>query len=122
MNVGKIEQLTQNNPIVEIGEYVSKYERLVNGVNNWAKEKGILDKATPLTQHSKTQEEVLELQVALEEENLEEIIDALGDILVTLIIQAKMNDLNLIDCLESAYSVISKRTGKMEDGLFVKDE
>ena len=30
--------------------------------------------------------------------------------------------LNLIECLESAYNVISKRTGKMVDGTFVKDE
>jgi hypothetical protein len=28
---------------------------------------------------------------------------------------------SLIDCLESAYNVISKRTGKMVDGQFVKD-
>ena len=27
----------------------------------------------------------------------------------------------LEDCLESAYNVISKRTGKMVDGVFVKD-
>lgn len=45
-----------------------------------------------------------------------------GDQLVTLIIGAHMNGLNLIDCLESAYNVISKRTGKMINGQFVKDK
>jgi len=30
--------------------------------------------------------------------------------------------LNLVECLESAYNIISKRTGKMIDGKFVKDK
>ena len=33
-----------------------------------------------------------------------------------------MQGLKLVDCLESAYNVISKRTGKMVDGQFVKDD
>lgn len=32
------------------------------------------------------------------------------------------NNLTLDECLKTAYSVISKRTGKMVDGVFVKDE
>jgi hypothetical protein len=32
-----------------------------------------------------------------------------------------MQGLTLEECLESAYNVISKRTGKMIDGQFVKD-
>ena len=51
----------------------------------------------------------------------EEIKDALGDILVTIIIGAELQGLQLEDCLESAYNVISNRTGKMVDGVFVKD-
>jgi NTP pyrophosphatase (non-canonical NTP hydrolase) len=49
-------------------------------------------------------------------------VDALGDILVTIIIQAEMQGLKLEECLESAYNVISKRTGKMINGTFVKDK
>ncbi len=33
-----------------------------------------------------------------------------------------MQGLKLTECLESAYNVIAKRTGKMVDGQFVKDE
>lgn len=114
-----------------------KYKRLELDVIKWAKEKGILDKATPLNQLDKTKEEVDELQEALYFDNNgidefqnkkgklvnthEEIQDALGDVLVTLIIQAEMQNMDLIDCLESAYGVISKRTGRMENGIFVKD-
>ena len=62
-----------------------------------------------------------ELIDAIDTDNKIEIEDALGDILVTIIIQAEMHELSLVDCLESAYNVISKRTGKMVDGQFVKD-
>ena len=114
------------------------YKELEEKVIIWAEEKGILDKATPLTQAEKTFEEVQELIEAVEvqEEGLEEfenskgkkvntkeeIKDALGDILVTIIIGAELQGLKLEDCLESAYNVISKRTGVMKDGQFVKDE
>jgi NTP pyrophosphatase (non-canonical NTP hydrolase) len=90
-------------------------------VEQWAEEKGILSKATPLTQAIKTQEEVNELYQAILDDNREEIKDAIGDIMVTLIIQCKMQGMDLQDCLESAYNVIKNRTGKMVDGMFVKD-
>jgi NTP pyrophosphatase (non-canonical NTP hydrolase) len=87
----------------------------------WATQKGILENGTAIAQASKTIEEVNELVEAIIKDDKGEIIDALGDILVTIIIQAEMQGLKLTDCLESAYNVISKRTGKMVDGQFVKD-
>lgn len=117
---------------------MKKYEDLEALVLLWAKEKGILDNATPLAQADKTLEEVNELIEACEAQskgldsfinskgNLvhtkDELSDALGDILVTLIIGAELQGLKLEDCLESAYNVISKRQGKMIDGKFVKNE
>lgn len=113
-------------------------EQLEQLVINWADEKGILAKATPLTQFSKTKEEVEELAHALNVKargfkefinkkgmtvNADsEIEDAIGDIVVTLIIQAKMQGLTLQQCLQSAYDVISKRSGEMRNGKFVKSE
>ena len=99
-----------------------KNMRNKENVLQWAKEKGILDKSNPLKQHEKTQEEVDELKQALIDNNMPEIIDAIGDILVTLIIQAQLNNLDIEDCLEHAYNVIKTRTGKMIDGTFVKDQ
>jgi len=98
------------------------YFELECAVEHWAEEKGILAKATPMAQALKTLEETTELCTAINSDDSEEIIDAMGDIMVTLIIQAKMQSVTLEECLESAYNVISKRTGKMVDGLFVKDE
>ena len=90
-------------------------------IEEWAKEKGILEKATTMKQAEKTLEEVLELMSAIDEDNREEIKDAIGDIMVTLIIQAKMQGMTIEECLNAAYDVISKRTGKMINGQFVKD-
>ena len=97
------------------------YNQLEALVINWANDKGILDKATTHAQAMKTKEEVHELIDAIENDDKEEIHDALGDILVTIIIQAKMQNVSLIQCLEGAYNIIAKRTGKMVDGQFVKD-
>ena len=90
-------------------------------IEEWAKEKGILDKATPIKQALKTLEETTELCNAIVNNDLEEIKDAIGDIMVTLIIQAKMQGMTIEECLNAAYDVISKRTGKMINGQFVKD-
>lgn len=93
-----------------------------NDIINWAKEKGILEKSNPTKQHEKTQEEVDELKKAIEENDREEIIDGIGDAIVTLVIQAELNGLDVEECIESAYNVIKNRTGKMVDGIFVKDK
>lgn len=119
------------------------FYELEKKVIEWASEKEILEKATPLAQANKTLEEVNELLFALTlrdklfvseinsslDENSskifnanDEVKDAFGDILVTIIIGAKMNGLNITDCLESAYNVIKNRTGKMENGQFKKDK
>jgi NTP pyrophosphatase (non-canonical NTP hydrolase) len=99
----------------------SMFQYLEEKVIKWAEEKGILQKATKMKQGIKTLEEVNELLAAIHDNNEPEIVDALGDILVTIIIQAEMNGLKLTDCLESAYNVIAKRSGKMINGEFKKD-
>ena len=113
------------------------YQELEKLVLKWANDKGILEKATPMAQANKTLEEVQELIEAVDWQNFnfktyvnekgkqvntkEEIKDALGDILVTIIIGAKLQGLRLEDCLESAYNVIKNRNGVMRDGQFHKD-
>jgi NTP pyrophosphatase (non-canonical NTP hydrolase) len=97
------------------------YNQLESLVIEWAANKGILEKATTAAQANKTMEECQELIDAIQDNNREEIADALGDILVTIIIQAKMQNMSLVECLEGAYNIIAKRTGKMVDGQFVKD-
>lgn len=94
---------------------------LETSVVQWASEKGILDKSTKIKQALKTLEETLELLLAIVEDDREQIKDAIGDIQVTNIIQAHMNGTNMEECLRKAYETIALRTGKMENGFFVKD-
>lgn len=91
-------------------------------VIKWAEEKQILTKATPMSQALKTLEEVHELLTAINCNDRDEIKDAFGDILVTIIIGAKLSGLDIEDCLESAYQVIKNRTGSIKNGQFVKDK
>lgn len=97
------------------------YYELESLVEKWAEDKGILEKATTMKQAEKTHEEVLELMSAIDEDDTDEIRDAIGDIMVTLIIQAKMQGMTIEECLNTAYDVISKRSGRMVDGQFKKD-
>ncbi len=97
------------------------YFELEACIAGWAKEKRIMRDSNPLKQAIKTQEEVNELLNAILDQDKAQINDALGDIMVTLIIQAEMQGLRLEDCMTDVYKTISKRKGKMINGLFVKD-
>jgi NTP pyrophosphatase (non-canonical NTP hydrolase) len=100
---------------------IKNFEDLNSLVIEWAREKGILEKATPMAQGLKTLEEVTEMLQAIRTNDKSELIDAIGDSVVTLIIQAELNAVNIVDCLSSAYNVISKRNGMMINGVFVKE-
>lgn len=90
-------------------------------VIKWAEERGIFNDGDPLAQLDKTQEELNETIEAVKNDDHAEIADGIGDMLVTIIIAAKMMDLDPTTCLEQAYNEIKDRTGEMVDGKFVKD-
>jgi predicted transcriptional regulator len=96
--------------------------QLEQKVIEWARVKGILDNGTREGQAHKTIEEANELLKAVIDDDEAEIVDAIGDVCVTIIIQARMNGWSLGQCLESAYNVIAARSGKIVDGVFVKDK
>tara|TARA_Y100001938_G_C8100050_1_gene441009 strand:- start:310 stop:606 length:297 start_codon:yes stop_codon:yes gene_type:complete len=91
-------------------------------VIEWADDRGIFEGSTPLLQFSKTMEEVNELYDGILAGETDEIKDAIGDVIVTLIIQAQMWGLSVEDCLHHAYKTICVRTGNVINGKFVKDE
>ena len=88
---------------------------------DWGVQKGILPHAEPLAQLDKTKEEVGELELAIYEHDIDEVKDAIGDIYVTITMQAEAWGLTMEQCVQAAYDVIKSRTGKMVDGKFVKD-
>lgn len=90
-------------------------------IREWAHAKGIYMHGDPKTQYIKLQEESGELAKALLKNDEAEVIDAIGDMVVVLTNLARLKGYKIEDCIDSAYNVIAKRTGKMENGTFVKD-
>ena len=91
-------------------------------IRDWARSRGLYDKGNSHTQYVKLQEEAGELAKALLKEDQPEVIDAIGDIVVVLTNLAHLQGVSIEHCIKSAYEVINKRTGKMINGTFVKDE
>jgi len=96
------------------------FKTLENRVLEWASDKGLLRKENSFIQLTKTIEEIGEVARALIKNNRDELIDGLGDVLVTLIILAKQNGLDITTCLDMAYKEIKDRTGKTVNGSFIK--
>ena len=72
-----------------------EFEDLKSLVVGWAERKGILEHGKPMKQLLRTLEEITELHAAIEADNLEEILDAIGDVVVTLVTYAKMKSITL---------------------------
>ena len=90
-------------------------------IRDWAEYRGIYAEGDPKTQYIKLMEEAGELGRAILKQNREEQKDAIGDMVVVLTNLAELLDMPIEECVESAWNVISKRTGKMINGTFVKD-
>ena len=97
-------------------------DAMFSRIREWAQDRGLYDKGNAHTQYVKLQEEAGELAKALLKEDKPEIIDAIGDMVVVLTNLSHMQGVTIEHCIDSAYKVISKRTGKMINGTFVKDE
>lgn len=94
-------------------------DELITKVEQWAKDKG-LDQTDSSKQMLKTIEEIGEVAASLARKDEHGLRDGIGDVVVTLIILAMQNDMDLYECLNQAYNEIKGRTGKMVDGVFVK--
>ena len=90
-------------------------------IREWADERGIYDNGDPKTQYIKLMEEAGEVGRAILKEDLPEIKDGIGDMVVVLTNLAELCGLTIEECVESAWNEISNRTGKMKNGTFVKD-
>ncbi len=91
-------------------------------IRDWAATRGLYQQGNPHTQYVKLQEEAGELAKALLKDDQPEIIDAIGDMVVVLTNLAHQRGVYIEECIQTAYDVINKRTGKMINGTFVKDE
>jgi NTP pyrophosphatase (non-canonical NTP hydrolase) len=91
-------------------------------VINWGTARGIVQNSNPMAQAIKTMEEVTELLEAINKGDKAGQIDAYGDILVTLIMGCATADIDLTECLASAYDMIKNRKGHLDaQGVFHKE-
>lgn len=100
-----------------------------NDIRRWARDRGLYKKGDLKTQFVKLNEEVGELANAILKSNEEELIDAIGDIVVVLTNLTHLANRSVLKkeyvtiehCIEEAYKQIKDRKGKMVDGDFQKE-
>ena len=102
--------------------YDSSESERFQKIRDWAGERGLYTKGDKKTQFCKLMEEAGELGRAVLKNDQEEFVDAIGDMVVVLTNMAHLGGTTIEKCIDEAYKVISKRTGKMVNGTFVKDE
>ena len=102
--------------------YDSSESERFQKIRDWAGERGLYTKGDKKTQFCKLMEEAGELGRAVLKDDQPEFVDAIGDMVVVLTNMAHLGGTTIEECIDAAYKVISKRTGKMVNGTFVKDE
>ncbi|NBV95368.1 MAG: hypothetical protein EBR90_01065 [Actinobacteria bacterium] len=91
-------------------------------VVRWGEARGIIQNSNSAAQVKKTQEEVQELVDAIAVNDKAGIIDAIGDVMVTLTMIAAIEDLPLVACYQAAYDQIKNRKGYLDaNGLWIKE-
>lgn len=99
------------------------WKELIRVVEFWAEVRGIFAHSTPQAQLLKAVSEMGELCDAEVKKDEWGQQDAVGDVLVCLIIYCAMKNIDIKDCLSQAYEEIKHRKGAMvEGGAFVKEE
>ena len=88
----------------------------------WAEARKIIPNSTPVAQYLKAVSEMGELADAINKKDMAATKDAVGDTLVCLINMCALLDIDMIECLKSAYDEIKDRKGTLlPSGVFVKE-
>lgn len=90
-------------------------------IRNWVHARNI-HTAHPKDQFLKVVEEVGEIGAGLARGDKELIMDAVGDTYVTLVALCETMEISIEECIDVAYDAIKDRTGRLVDGVFIKDE
>ena len=101
---------------------MNNFRELELAITKWAENKDLLKPENSFQQITKTMEELGEVASALCKKKPDLLVDSIGDCVVTLIILARQNNLNMLDCLQVAWDEIKDRKGKTIDGVFIKNE
>ena len=102
------------------GEARGIAEVMISRIRGWHYARNLIEGSTDKDQVLKLMQEVGELSDSVCKGK--DIRDDLGDMLVVMINIMERNNINIKDCLETAWMDIKDRKGKMVDGIFVKEE
>jgi phosphoribosyl-ATP pyrophosphohydrolase len=92
-----------------------------NKIEMWGYDRGIIQNGKPMGQAIKTLEETTELVDAIHRNDRAAVIDAIGDVGVTLLMQCAIQGVTFTECLEAAFDQIKDRKGFLRpDGVFVR--
>jgi len=111
----------KHTPKLKYNTSVDKIPNRFDLIRSWAQERGLYDAGNTHTQYVKLQEEAGELAQAILKQDKPEILDAIGDMVVVLTNLAHLEGFTIEDCIDSAYTEIATRKGKMVNGTFVKE-
>jgi NTP pyrophosphatase (non-canonical NTP hydrolase) len=92
---------------------------LIENVIQWHRDRNLINGSDDKSQVLKLLQELGELSDSVCKD--EDIQDDIGDMLVVMINICERNNVTLDDCLTTAYRDIENRTGRMVDGVFVKE-
>ena len=112
---------TKHTPKPKYATSVDKMPNRFELIRMWAKDRGLYDKGNSHTQYVKLIEEAGELAQSILKQDKPEVQDAIGDMVVVLTNLAELEGFTIEDCIDSAYTEISTRRGKMLNGTFVKE-
>lgn len=91
-------------------------------IRQWAHDRNLIHGSTPEKQMLKLAEEMGELAAALARGKGAEADDAVGDMVVVLTILSAQRGMRIETCIEQAWLEIKDRKGRMQYGVFVKEE
>ena len=98
------------------------FEQIDNKVAEWAEGYGLISADSQFQQMCKVTEELGELNAAILKQKRAMELDSFGDVMVTIAILARIRNVSLTQCFETAYNEIKNREVKMVNGSLVKKE
>lgn len=98
------------------------YADVEMNIVRWAEARRIIPNSTPATQLLKAMSELGELADATIKNDRKGIVDGVGDVMVCLVNYCALQNIDLVTCMQSAYSEIKHRKGTLlPNGVFVKE-
>jgi NTP pyrophosphatase (non-canonical NTP hydrolase) len=98
------------------------YANVEMKIVQWSEARRIIQNSTAWTQLLKGFSEMGELADATIKDDKDEIVDAVGDVMVCLVNYCAIQDIDLVSCMDAAYGQIKDRKGTLlPNGVFVKE-